>query len=79
MAKNIFMRGEYKRLYEKIRRYKKNKQRLATKLLAYAKEENFSAFNLLAITLTKQRSLLELEKSRLNQIKLSLQNKQAEL
>ena len=29
--------------------------------------------------LTKQRILLELERSRLNQIKLSLQNKQAEL
>ena len=39
MAKNIFVRGEYKRLREDIRRYKKEEQRLAPKLLAYVKEE----------------------------------------
>ena len=36
MAKNIFVHGDYKRLREKIRRYKKEEQRLAPKLLAYA-------------------------------------------
>ena len=39
MAKNIFVRGDYKKLREEIRRYKKDEQQLAPKLLAYAKEE----------------------------------------
>ena len=39
MAKNIFVHGEYKRLREKFRRFKKDEQKLAPKLLAYAKEE----------------------------------------
>ena len=90
MAKNIFVRGEYKRLRENIRRYKKEEQKLAPKLLAYAKEEKEfqkkdwsvfprSTFLQVQYYLTKQRILLELERSRLDQIKFSLQNKQAEL
>ena len=39
MAKNIFVHGDYKKLREEIQRYKKVEQRLALKLLAYAKEE----------------------------------------
>ena len=90
MAKNIFVHGEYKRLREEIRRHKKNEQRLAPKLLAYAKEEKEfqtrdwsvlprSTFLQAQYYLTKQRTLLEIEIGRLDQIKLSLQNKQAEL
>lgn len=90
MAKNIFVHGDYKRLREKIRRNKKDEQRLAPKLLAYAKEEKEfqtrdwsvflrSTFLQTQYYLTKQRTMLELERSRLDQIKLSLQNKQAEL
>ena len=90
MAKNIFVRGAYKRLREEMRRYKKAEQRLAPKLLAYAKEEKQfqtqdwsvfprSTFLQQQYYLTKQRTLLELEKSRLEQIKLVLQNKQNEL
>ena len=90
MAKNIFVRGEYKRLREEIRRYKKAEQKLIPKLLAYAKEEKEfqtrdwstfprSTFLQQQYYLTKQRTLLELERSRLDQIKFSLQNKQAEL
>ena len=90
MAKNIFVRGEYKRLREEVRRYKKEEQKLAPKLLAYAKEEKQfqtrdwsvfprSTFLQEKYYLTKQRTLLELERSRLDQIKFSLQNKQAEL
>ena len=90
MAKNIFVGGDYKRLREEIRRYKKNEQRLAPKLLAYAKEEKefktrewsifpHSTFLQQQYYLTKQRTLLELERSRLDQIKFSLQNKQAKL
>ena len=75
---------------EKIRRYKKEEQKLAPKLLAYAKEEKEfqkrewsvfprSTFLQEKYYLTKQRTLLELERSRLDQINFSLQNKQAEL
>ena len=90
MAKNIFVHGDYKRLREKIQRYKKDEQKLAPKLLAYAKEEKEfqtrdwsvfprSTFLQEQYYLTKQRTLLEVEKNRLDQIKLSLQNKQSEL
>ena len=90
MAKNIFVHGDFKRLREEFRRYKKNEQRLAPKLLAYAKDEkqfqtrDWSAFPRSTFLqekyyLTKQRTLLEMERSRLDQIKLSLQNKQSEL
>jgi len=90
MAKNIFVHGDYKRLRENIRRYKKEEQKLAPKLLAYTKEEKGfktrdwtifprSTFLQEQYYLLKQRTLLEVEKTRLDQIKLSLQNKQAEL
>ena len=90
MAKNIFVSGDYKRLREEVRRYKKDEQRLAPKLRAYTKEEKefqtrdwsvfpHSTFLQVRYYLTKQRTLLELERSRLDQIKLSLQNKQSEL
>ena len=90
MAKNFFVHGDYKRLHEDIRQYKKDEQRLAPKLLAYAKEEKKfqtrdwsvfprSTFLQAQYYLTKQQTLLKVEKNRLDQIKLSLQNKQAEL
>jgi len=90
MAKNIFVHGEYKRLREKIRRYKKEEQKLAPKFLAYAKEEKEfqkrdwsvfprSTFLQTQYYLTKQRTLLEIERGRFEQIKSSLQNKQVEL
>ena len=89
MAKNIFVRGDYKRLREDIRRYKKEEQRLASKLLAYAKEEKEfqmrdwsvfprSTFLQAQYYLTKQRTLLEIEKNHLDQIKFSLQKKEDE-
>ena len=90
MAKNIFVHGDYKRLREEVRQYKKNEQRLAPKLLAYSKEEKefqtrdwsvfpHSTFLHQQYYLTKQRTLLELERSCLNQTNCSLQKKQAEL
>ena len=90
MAKNIFVRGEYKKLREEIRRYKKEEQRFAPKLLDYAKEEKEfknrdwtvfprSTFLQQQYYLIKQRTILEMEKHRLEQIKFSLQNKQSEL
>ena len=90
MAKNIFVHGDFKRLREEVRRYKKDEQHLAPKLLAYAKEEKEfqtqdwsvfprSVFLQEQYYLTKQRTLLELERSHLDQTKLSLQNKQTKL
>ena len=90
MAKNIFVHGDFKRLREDFRRYKKTEQKLAPKLLAYAKEEkefqkrDWSVFPRSTFLqgkyyLTKQRTLLEVERSRLDQTKFSLQNKQVEL
>ena len=90
MAKNIFVHGDFKRLREEIRRYKKDEQRLVQKSLAYSQEEKQfktrdwsvfprSSFLQQQYYLTKQWILLELEKSRLDQTKLSLQNKQTEL
>ena len=76
MTKNIFVHGDYKRLREEIRRYKKDEQKLAPKLLAYAKEEKEfqtrdwstftrSTFLQVQYYLIKQRTLLEVEKTRL--------------
>lgn len=90
IAKNIFVHGDFKRLREKTRRYKKEEQRLALRFHDYDREEHkfqnqdwtvfpHSTFLQEKYYLTKQRTLLELEKSRLDQIKLPLQNKQAEL
>ena len=90
MAKNIFVHGDYKRLRESIRRYKKAKQTLAQKFLAYNEEEKKfqsedwkvlprSTFLQTQYYLMKQKTLLELEKSRLDQLKFSLQKKETEL
>jgi hypothetical protein len=90
IAKNIFVHGDFKRLREKIRRYKKDEQRLALKFRDYDHEEQkfqnqdwtvfpHSTFLQAQYYLKKQRTLLALEKARLDQIKLTLQNKQAEL
>ena len=76
MAKNIFVHGDFKRLREEVRRYKKDEQRLTQKSLAYSKEEKQFQIQ---YYLTKQRTLLELERSRLDQTKFSLQSKQTEL
>ena len=90
MAKNIFVHGDFKKLREDIRRYKKEEQKLAQKSLAYSKEEkefqtrdwtvfSHSFFLQQQYYLTKQWTLLELEKARLDQTKLALQKKQSEL
>ena len=79
MAKNIFVHGDFKRLREEIRRYKKAEQQLTTKLLTYAKKEKQfetsewstfprSTFLQQQYYLTKKRTLLELERSRLDHL-----------
>ena len=90
IAQNIFVRGELKRLREVIRRRKKDSLRLAQNLAAFSQQEkNFkqtdwtifprATFLQQQYYLTKQRTLLSVEKTRLDQLTLSLQNKQAEL
>ena len=84
MAKNIFVHGDFKKLRDDLRRYKKDEQRLAQKFLAFNQRENIflsrdwtadnrSAFLQEKYFLIKQKTLLELEKNRLAQLKLSLQ------
>lgn len=90
MAKNIFVNGEYKRLREQIRKYKKAEQQLAKNLLAFNQRENIflnrdwtadnrSAFLQEKYFLTKEKTLLEVEKVRLANLKFALQRKQADL
>ena len=90
MAKNIFVHGDFKRLRESIRRYKKDEHTLAQKFLDYAREEKefrnrdwslfpHSTFIQQQYYLTKQRTLLAVEKTRLEQLNISLQRRQSEL
>ena len=90
MAKNIFVQGEFKRLRERIRKYKKAEQKLAQKLIAQRKKEEIfqtrdwslctrSSFLQQRYYLTKQQTLLKMEQARLEQSKTSLQSKQNEL
>ena len=90
MAKNIFVRGDFKRLRENIRCFKKDEQTLVKKFLAFNKEEKQfktqdwslfprSTFLQQQYYLTKQRTMLELEKNCLDQLNFSLQKRQTEL
>jgi hypothetical protein len=90
IAKNIFVHGDFKQLRENIRRYKKDEQLLAQKSFAYNNEKKKfqsadwkvlprSTFLHTQYYLTKQQTLLELKKTRLDQLKFSLQKKQTEL
>ena len=90
MAKNIFVCGDLKRLRATIRQYKKDEQRLAQNIVAVTQSEKIfqsrdwsaaSRSNFLQekYLLTKQKTLIELEKARLANLKLSIEQKQAEL
>ena len=90
MAKNIFVHGDFKRLREDIRRFKKDEQRLVQKFRSYTQEEQKfkmkdwtlyprPIFLQAQYYLTKQRTLLELEKLHLEQLNISLQKRQTEL
>ena len=90
MAKNIFVHGDLKRLRESIRRYKKAEQTLAQKFCAYEHEEQKfkmtdwtlfprSIFLQEKYCLTKEKTLLGLERSRLDKLNMSLKEKQDEL
>ena len=90
MAKNVFVGGDLKRLRATIRQYKKDEHRLAQKLLAVTQSEKIfqsrdwsaasrSIFLQEKYLLTKQKTLLEIEKARLANLKLSIEQKQGEL
>ena len=90
MSKNIFVNGDYKKLRFAIRQYKKNEQLLAHNIIAFNQRENIfqsrdwstserSAFLQEKYLLTKQKTLIELEKARLANLKLSLEQKQSDL
>ncbi|MBR0288443.1 MAG: hypothetical protein IJQ82_05640, partial [Selenomonadaceae bacterium] len=90
MAKNIFVCGDLKRLRATIRQYKKDEQRLAQSIIAVNQSEKIfqsrdwsaetrSTFLQEKYLLTKQKTLIEIEKVRLANLKLSIEQKQAEL
>ena len=90
MAKNIFVSGDIKRLRATIRQYKKDEQRLAQNIIAVTQREKIfqsrdwsaashSTFLQEKYLLTKQKTLIEVEKARLVSLKLSIEQKQTEL
>ena len=90
MAKNVFVSGDLKRLRATIRQYKKDEQRLAQNIVAVTQSEKIfqsrdwtaescSTFLQEKYLLTKQKTLIEIEKARLANLKLSIEQKQAEL
>ena len=90
MAQNIFVGGEFKRLRAAVRQLKKDEQRLAKNVAEYIQREKFfkaidwsleprSKFLEEQYYLTRQQTLLRIEKSRIDELKLSLENRQTEL
>ena len=90
MAKNIFVRGGFKKLRYDFRKLKKDTQILEKNLRAFSfrqklfQEKNWSAdehsiFLQEKYFLTKQKTLLDLERQRLADLKISLENRQTEL
>ena len=90
MAKNIFVHGDLKTLRATSRQYKKDEQRLAQNIVAFTQSEKIfqsrdwsaasrSTFLQEKYLLTKQKTLIEVEKARLANLKLSIEQKQAEL
>ena len=90
MAKKVFVSGDLKRLRASIRQYKKDEQRLAQNIIAVEQSEKIfqsrdwsaesrSTFLQEKYLFTKQKTLLEIEKARLANLKLSIEQKQAEL
>ena len=90
MAQNIFVGGEFKKLRGAVRQLKKDEQRLARNIIEYAQREKIfrdrdwtlephSEFLQERYYLTRQRTMLELEKARLDRLSLSLKNRQTEL
>ncbi len=90
MAKNIFVRGGFKKLRSDFYRLKKDEEKFSKNLLAFHTREKFfknrdwsaderSVFLQEKYFLYKQKTLLEIEKNRLANFKISLQHRQFDL
>lgn len=90
MAKNIFVRGDFKKLRSELLKLHKDEQKLVKNLTDFnqrkkiflnrdwsAEERNL--FTQEKYSLTKQQTLLELENNRLANLKISIKNRQTEL
>lgn len=90
MAQNIFVRGDFKKLHSELLKLHKNEQKFAKNLADFNQRKKFfinrdwsadekHLFLQEKYSLTKQQTLLELEKLRLDSLKISLQSRQAKL
>ena len=90
MAKNIFVQGGFKKLRADLLKLKKDEQKFALKLIEFKNCEKIflnrdwsveerNLFVQEKYSLTRQKTLLELEKNRLAALKISLANRQTEL
>lgn len=90
MAKNIFVRSGFKKLRTDLRKLKKDEQKFDLNLAEFKnREKNFlnsdwsveerNLFIQEKYSLTRQKTLIEIEKNRLAALKISLANRQTEL
>ena len=90
MAKNIFVRGGFKKLRSDLRKLKKDEEKFSKNLLAFHTREKFfknrdwsaderTVFLQEKYFLIRQKTLLELEQQRIANLKISLENRQIEL
>ena len=90
MAKNIFVKGDLKKLRASLRQYKKDAEKLAKNLEAFHQhEEKLQSTKITPenqaelwqekYLLIKEKTLLDAEKTRLDNLKLSLEKQKSEL
>ncbi len=90
MAKNIFVHGDFKKLRSDLLKLHKDEQKFIKNLSDFNQRKKFflnrdwsaeerNLFLQEKYSLTKQQTLLELEKNRFANLKISLQNRQIEL
>ena len=89
MAQNIFVHGDLKKFRALLRQYKKDAEKLAKKLASYNqqekifkakkwKSENQATFLQEKYALTKRKTLIDLEKTRLDTLKFNLDKQKTE-
>ena len=90
MAKNIFVKGDFKKLRSDLRQLQNDEQHLTKNLIDFKNREkifrnhdwsieNRAIFLKEKYSLTREKTLLELEHQRISNLKISLQNRQTEL
>jgi len=90
MAKNIFVHGGFKKLRSDFRKLKKDEEKFSKNLLVFKNREKIflnrdwsadgrTLFLQEKYFLTRQKTLLELEKNRLESLNIYLENRQTEL